>query len=297
MGQVKSEQNRIAYLFLVLMQILWSANMLVAYCSVAFIQPLIFNCLRWTIVSGALFILTYRAIQQHKKTIKAHWKALALQGFLGVSLYPPLVFYALKYTTVINASIISAANPILILLASSLFLGEKATPRRVLGITLSFFGVLWVVLKGNFHSLLHLALNKGDLLQVLAITVWAAYSILLRKAHFSLPPFVFMFVTSAFGALFLIPGLFFDLFQGNFFPITYSNLGMLFYIALGGSLLGFSFWNIGVEKIGATRASIFLNLLPVFGSILAVIFLNENLFAYHLIGGLLVCVGVFIVAV
>lgn len=295
MDKVRTEHS-VAYLFLVLMQLLWAINILVAHWAISSIEALIFNCLRWFLVAGILFFIAHSSIKQHKAVILKNWKTLALQSLLGISLYPVLVFYAIKYTSVINVSIITAANPILILLASSLLFGEKASPKRILGISISFLGVLFVILKGQFSELSKLSFNKGDLLQILAITTWSAYSLLLRKAKFTLPPFVFMFATSLFGAVFLLPGLIFDLSQGLYFPLSLVSISAILYVVIGGSLLGFSFWNIGVEKIGATRASIFLNLLPVFSSILAVLFLGETLYAYHLIGGLLVCAGVLLVA-
>ena len=180
------------------------------------------------------------------------------------------------------------------LLLGALLFGERAGKRQWLGVALSMTGVLVLISRGQFEVLTGFAFNQGDLWIFLAMLSWSFYTITLRWRPTELDGLTFFGFSVLVGVLVLFPLMLWE--QGGEFviPTTEPFLLTVLYMAIFPSILAFLFWNLGVERLGAATAGLFLHLMPMFGLLLATVFLGESLGLYHLAGILLIFAGLYI---
>ena len=212
-------------------------------------------------------------------------------GLLGVFLYQMLAYQALALTTALNVLLISATVPLFIALVGWLGFGERITLRLALAIALSLLGMGVVVTRGDWTVLRQLRLNPGDLFMLAAVLVWAAYSNLLKRRPRELSQFGLLATTAAAGIAFTGPVYLWQ--QGNGTSVVWSptTLVAVLYIGVFASVLAYAAWNQGVSLVGANQAGLFINLMPLFGGVLAMLFLGERPDAAYLVGALLVFVA------
>jgi len=160
-----------------------------------------------------------------------------------------------------------------------------------MGVTISLLGMLEIIAKGSWQLLYSLSFNPGDLLIVFSIASWAFYSVMLRKRQISISPISFLTVLICFGTLCILPFYLWEVAVFKGFEINFVNISIFLYLGIFPSILSYIFWNYGVRTAGASIASVFMYLLPVFTSIIAYLFLKESLFSYHFFGGLLIFFG------
>lgn len=191
--------------------------------------------------------------------------------------------------------LINSIVPILILILSFLILKTKITKIQVGGIVLSTIGVVFLVLKGDFFKIFEIEFNKGDLWILLSSTVWALYSVVLKFKPKGIKHLELFVIIVYLGFLLLLPWY---LSQGftleKEIMIFKQNWYFFIYVSFFASLLSFYFWHMGIENIGAERTGQFTHLMPIFGAILAYIFLDERLEYYHIIGALLIGFGIYL---
>lgn len=223
------------------------------------------------------------------------WLRLFLLGLTGIFLYNAIFFTGLKWTTAANGSLIVAINPMVTALLSALWLKETIRPIQGVGFALSFLGVITVISKGSWEALQQLSFNPGDLLLLGAPLSWAIYSILGKKVLGSFSPLVATAYAALFGALLLIPAAGLERVYG-LGGADFSWIGWLaiLQLALLGTVMGFVWWYEGVKVIGAGRTSVFVNLVPVFGTLLAALFLGESILWPQMLGGMMVVGGVYL---
>jgi drug/metabolite transporter (DMT)-like permease len=218
---------------------------------------------------------------------------LLLLGVIGTGTFVSLYYIGLSQTSAINGLIINSAVPILIPLAGYALYSDRLTRLQAAGIMVSFAGVLTVLAKGEAGLLLSLDLNVGDLWVISAMAVWAVYTALLReqpKVHWMSFAAVSFLVASLFNLpLFLIEYFYFK----QIIPTTEAFLAIA-YVSTLPSLVAQIFYIRGVELIGGNRAGVFMHLIPLFGAVLAILFLGETLHAYHFAGFALILVGVWL---
>jgi drug/metabolite transporter (DMT)-like permease len=216
-------------------------------------------------------------------------------GLTGVFLYNWVFFTGLKLTTASNGALIVAINPLLTAVLSALWLKEKVRPVQAAGLLLSLFGVTLVIARGSLDVIRNLSFNQGDLIMLGAPLCWALYSILGKKVLASFTPLAATAYAALFGAALLIPAAVLEqLAKGGPLP-QFSWMGWLaiLQLALLGTVVGFVWWYEGVQLIGTARAAAFVNLVPVFGMLLAALILQERIIAAQIWGGCLVIVGVY----
>jgi drug/metabolite transporter (DMT)-like permease len=199
----------------------------------------------------------------------------------------------LQQTEAINGLLLNSFIPIVIVALAWLFQGKRLRQKEAFGILASFAGVLAIVARGDLHTLMQLRLNLGDLWILLSVFAWAIYTLLLPKrpaAH----PLATLFVMASFGVTATLPLYLLELSGGR--EIVHSTASWLAigYAGIFPAFLGFIFWNRGVEQVGASRAGLFIHLLPAFGILLAGLFLGETLLAFHFIGIALIFGGIFL---
>ncbi|MEC9492458.1 DMT family transporter [Flexistipes sp.] len=283
------------YLLAALSALLWSGNFVVGKGASLVIPPISLGYFRWLTACIILLPFSYRLFKGQGKIIQANKGYIVLIGLLGVAMFNTLIYTAVHYTSAINAILVNSFIPISILIVSFFMFGEKISLLKMLGILISFSGVIIVLTEGNPFLLFALSVNRGDILVLIAGFCWAFYSNLLKKYPKELNPVVFMQCIAVVGLIILTPFVLME----NFVLDKQIQIGVLtiFSIAYTGvfaSLAAFLSWNRAVREAGASKVAPFIHLMPVFGSILAVIFLGETFAAYHLAGIAAVFSGIFL---
>ncbi len=283
------------YFYLILAVLFWSGNFVLGRFVSAEISAMELSFFRWFFV---LLILSPYIIINHKKLIKIFKKnpyLYTLFALLGVSAYNTFVYFGLDYISATNALLINSSTPIFIILLSAIILKTKITKIQVLGVVLSTIGVIFLILKGDINALINLEFSLYDLWIILACISWAIYSIYLKYKPKEISAFDFLSIITFIGVLFLfLIILFFDFKLEYIFLKDDSVLYSLLYMAVFPSILSFYFWNIATVEVGANKAGQFTHLMPIFGSFLAFLFLDESLEFYHLIGVLFIALGIYL---
>lgn len=282
------------YVLAIFAVLFWSGNFIVGKYISNEVHPIELAFYRWFLV---LVVLTPYILIRFKNIwtqYKLHYKILTLQALLAITGFNTLIYYGFQTTTATNALIINSSIPIIIVIFSALILNQQIAKIQLFGILLSTFGVIYLVAKGNFENLISLKFTDGDIWVIIACFDWALYTVLLKFKPKGLNGFEFFGLLTLVGTIFL--GFIFIISGQNinieFFTKTESLLSIM-YIVLLPSLLSYSFWNISTSKLTANVTGQFSHLMPIFGTILAVIFLNEVLYYYHYLGIILIALGIY----
>ena len=284
-----------AYIMLVCATFFWAGNFMVGkFAFLENIPPMSLVFFRWSLVWIILLPFTYKEILKNKEVILNNLPLLFFLAFTSVGLFNTFTYLSLVYTQVINASLFNTAIPATIILLCFLFKIEKTNKFQIFGLILSVFGILSIITKLNLGVLVSLNFNKGDLIMIGGVITWGLYSAFLRKKKFTLPLLTLVQILCTFGLIFVFPQFLYELSQGLKVKID-INLGYtLIYLALFPSIGSYYCWAGAVAIIGANRAGIFLSLIPFFSTIMAIIFFNEEFKFFHLIGSILIILGLFL---
>jgi len=270
----------------------WAGNFNIGkFAFIENIPPFSLAFLRWLLVWIILIPFTYKEIYNLKKTILKNFKLLFLLAMSSVFLYSALTYKALNYTQVINASLFNTAVPATIILVCFLLKIEKTNIFQLSGLLISTLGILAIITKLDLNILLSLNFNKGDLFMIIAIVSWGVYSAFLKKRNFEISLLALVQIICTFGLFLLAPAFLIELNQGYSININLNLIYILLYVAIFPSIGSYYCWAGAVSIIGANRAGIFLSLIPLFSSIFAIIFFDENFLFFHLIGTILIILG------
>ncbi len=280
----------LAYLYLVTAPLCWAANVVLARGVVHLISPVSFAFWRWLMAFLILLPFTWSHVRQDWKTATQHWKIMAVLSILGISCFNTLLYSAVHTTTAINVALIQTAMPAMIILISRLFFYERIRKIQFIGVVCCIVGACLVVLRGNIYTFFRLSFVKGDLLMIIAVFLYALYCVLLRKR----PPMHSMSLltyTFGLGVLGLLPLYIWETVTLGPLVFTWKTTQSILFVAVFPSIVAYFCWNRGIELIGANRAGLFINLVPVFASIMAIIWLNESLELFHIAGMTLIFGG------
>ena len=280
------------YAALTLTALLWSTNFIIGRAVRDDVSPTALNFLRWAIALLILVPITLRDLQAHRATLMRHWKLIALLGFTGIAAFQTLGYVALTTTTVLNTILLLALAPLAIVALSWLALGERVTRVQALGLGISLVGAAVLILHGDPATLAEMRFNAGDLWMLLAVVLWAVYSVLLRRRPADVPPLALHTMSVAAGTLWMLPAFGWQATHGSALPSSLAVWMAVGFIAVFSSALAHGLWVRGVAKIGPNRAGVFIHLIPVFGAVLAITFLGEELAAYHAAGAALALCGI-----
>jgi drug/metabolite transporter (DMT)-like permease len=269
----------------------WSGNYVVGEAAVASMTPLELTFWRWALAAVPLLLLARFVEKPDWHAVLRRWPVLLVLSALGMSGYTLLLYGALGYTSAMNASLITAANPALIVVMAIVLLGEKTTRLGWLGIGLGLLGVLLVLTRGELQRVFSLSINTGELLMIGAIIVWGFYTIIARRLD--VPPIAATAVQVAMATVTLAP---FALALNVQVPDTSAEGWSLAYIAVFPSLGAYLFWNLALRSTPSGTAGNYLNLMVVFTAIITVA-LGTPLTLVQVIGGLMVIAGVLLTGV
>lgn len=279
------------YLLLALAALFWSGNFVIGRAVHGAVPPIALAFWRWTGGLAIVLAFAWPHLRRDLPALLRDWRLVVLMSAFGVAAFNTFVYIGLQTTTALNALMVQSAMPLLILLLSFILFGERARPLQLAGIVASLAGVAVIVSHGSLEALLHLSLNAGDAWVFAAVASYAYYSAMLRKRP-PVHPLSFVAASFALGALILLPFYLWEHLSGRTLPLTGEAFLAIGYVALFPSVLAYLCFNRGVELIGANRGGQFLHLMPVFGSVLAVIFLGELFQLYHAIGIALIAAGI-----
>lgn len=283
--------HRKAYALLLATMLFWAGNAIAGKLAIGHVSPMLLSGVRWALAMVVLAAVGWRRLVADWPVLRRHFWFLMLLGLLGFTIFSVAMYGALLYTSATNVSIEQGGMPLFVFAASFALFRTRATPAQLLGFLLSFAGVAVTASNGQMRALLHLDMNFGDALMLLAIVSYGIYTAALRfrpRVHWlslmtalclgaTLSAVPFVVAEAAAGAL-ILPD-----------PVGYA---VIFYAVVFPSLLGQVFYIRAVEIIGANRAGLFINFLPLWGAVLAVLILDEAFRPYHALALALVLGGV-----
>ena len=282
-----------AYLLLTLTALFWAGNVIAGRGVVGSVPPLTLAWVRWGIAGAIILPIAWPHLKRDWPVIRTNWPIITLLGMLGAGIFIALFYTGLTMTTALNGLIINSTVPILIPLAVFLLYRETLSRWQALGILSSSTGVIIVITKGDPSLLARLELNEGDLIILAAMCVFATYTALLRKQpkmHW-LSFGTCCFIVAAIG---LFPLFLYEVFTGQLIKPNLNAFLSILYVGTLPSVVAQIMYIRGVELIGGSRAGTFLQLVPLFGALLAMTFLGEQLYLFHLGGFALILCGVWL---
>ena len=283
------------YSFLVLCVLFWSGNFVLGRFVKDDIEPLELAFFRWLFVLIIISPILIKNYVKIFKVVRENLRIVLLLSVLGISSFNTILYFGLSMTTSTNALIINSSVPILILVFSFFILKQKITTNQSFGILLSTIGVLYLVLQGKFENILLLEFNQGDIWVITSSFIWALYSVLMRFKPKEFNDVEFFAVIVFFGFIALLPVYFYQGYTvAHELELLKSNYFVFIYVSVFASTLSFYFWHYGIDKIGASRTGQFTHLMPLFGAFLAYIFLGEVLQTYHILGMILIFIGIYL---
>ena len=268
--------------------LIWSGNAIVCKLAAGAIEPGVIAFYRWLLAWLLVTPFMARTVWQQRQQIRPHLRRLMLLALLGMMLNQSLGYYAAQSISAVNIGILNALIPLLTVLLSLWLLRDTPTLGIATGSVLSFAGLLWLVSEGQPARLLAQGVSQGDLLMMLSVFTYALYGVLLKRWSLPFSGWMMLYLQMSAALLWLLP----DFLRSESWALTADNLPLVLYAALPASLLGTLFWLQGVRHLGANRTAIFMNLLPLFTTLFAVLWLGEQLQSYHLWGGSLTLLGV-----
>ncbi len=285
----------LAYLLLTLSVLFWAGNFIVGKFATLFeIPPLTLNVLRWLSVWIILMPFTYKEIYNNLPDIKRKWLVISFMGIITISTFNSVVYYALNHTQIINAVLVLASIPAATIILSSLMKIEKTNIFQLFGLFLSIVGIGSIISNGDIQKIISLNFNKGDVWMLVCVITWSLYSTLLKKNRFKYSQFTLIQLMVSAGLIFLIPQLFYEQSIGLVVNFNKSFFFILFYVVAFPAIAAYYCWQKGVEIIGPNRSSMFIQLMPLFSAIMAIIIFNEKFELYHFTGAAFIVSGIYL---
>ena len=281
----------LAYLALICTTALWGSIGVVSRALMDTIPPVVMAAARWGVAFTVLLPLVWPERRAILQAIRRDWKRLLFLTLVGGAPQSALVYTGLAASTAIHLGLLNSTIPVLIILISWGWHARR--PRRLegVGLTVSLTGVVLILAHGDLRALLHLQFNSGDLLMLGAMVVWAIYTLGLQDRPRSLSLFAFVFVMALMGELLTLPFAALQWVQAGGVNLGTRELLGLVYIGAFATLVSTALFGYGVERVGAVRAGILIHLMPVFSAVFAALFIGERLFAYDVLGFVLVAGG------
>lgn len=284
--------SRSPALALALAALFWSGNFVAGRALRGHVDPVTLNFLRWLIALALIAPFVWRSTAASLPVLRREWRLILALGATGIASFHTLVYLALQSTTATSALLMLSLAPIVTLIASAAFGMENPTRRQIGGALISIVGADVLITRGNLAGILSQGFDAGDLWMLLAVVIWAAYSLLLRRRPADLPSPVALAASIAAALAMMVPVLI----LGAPTPVaalgSFPVLLSIAYIAIFASAIAFLFWTYGVSRLGPTRAGQFVNLMPIFGAGLAFSVLGEVPTVAQVAGAALVLSGI-----
>ena len=288
-----TNKNNLAYLLLLLTTLFWSGNFIVGKAaSIYEIPPFSLNFYRWFFAGLILLPFTIKELIKKKNYIFKNIGFFIILGITSITIFNSIVYYSLYYTQVISGVLMISTIPVWIIFISSILNIERTNIFQIIGVLLSLIGVVFIITKADTEIIKNLNFNKGDLTMVIVMFSWAIYSALLKKKKYEISQIALLEVVIIAGLFFLIPIYFIEMSIGNLIKLEKAFYLTLVYVVLFPGLASFFFWIKGIAIIGANRSGVFLHLMPIFGTLMAIIIFDEKFMFYHFLGAVFILGGI-----
>ena len=295
-ASTKSPGNRVAnqpYLLLCIATLGWAGNAVVGRLAAGHIPPVTLSFLRWSIAFLIILPFAWKHLKRDWRAIRSQLGLMILISFSGIAIFNTLQYWALEYTQALNTLLLQSALPLFVAVWSLILLGVRLRLTQAFGISLSLIGVLVILLHGDLSALTGIMFNKGDIIFTVGLVFFGLYSVMSLKR----PPIhglSFAAFTFGCGSACLIPFLIWELISRPMMELNTANLLSLFYVAVFPSTVAYLCFNRSVQLIGANRAAPFFHLVPLLGTVMAMVFLGERPQLFHVVGFALVLAGVYV---
>jgi drug/metabolite transporter (DMT)-like permease len=280
-------------ILVVLATLFWAGNAVAGKIAVGHISPFLLTSLRWLVALTVLMPFAFNHLRSDWQKVRPRLVVLLLLGTVGFTLFNNLMYSALAITSAINVAIIQSSLPLFVFVVNALFFAMTVNRCQAIGFPITLVGVLTITFQGQVSLLFEQQLNTGDVLMLLAVIAYGVYSVFLSKK-----PDVHWLSTMtvlACGALIAsVPFVVFEVLAGELVIPDLTGMSVVLYAAIFASIGAQAFWIRSVELIGANATSMFINLVPFFGALLAVMVLGEQLYAFHIIGFSMIVSGIYV---
>jgi drug/metabolite transporter (DMT)-like permease len=250
----------------------------------------------WRFVAAVAVLALFGAIPlwRQRHLFLRHWKMLLAMGAPGIAGYNAFLYLGVQTTTAINAALITATVPVVVVAMIAVVHRERISKMLALGMAIGLVGVAVTVMRGDLAVLLQLAFVPGDLLMLVAVFAFSFYSLLLRDLPGGLHPVAFMLAIHTIALITVAPFYAWEVSAGITFIPDGAAIGAILYVGVMATAVSFSMYNWAVSAVGVGAASQFVYLTPVFASLMAVAFLGETFRGFHLAGVILIFGGIFV---
>ncbi|MBL8385973.1 MAG: DMT family transporter [Burkholderiales bacterium] len=280
-----------AWILLFLVNLFWAGNIIVGRAVAGRVPPVALAYWRWTGAFLLAFAFAWPHLKRDWPVLLRHWRMMLLLSFVGIASYNTMCYIGLQYTTALNVLLLQSVIPVVILLWAFALFGERPGAAQALGVTVSLCGVAAIASGGSLETLLQLSVNRGDVWVFSAILLNSAYAPLLRLRP-AVHPMSFLVAAMGIGSLMMLPVYLWELAAGGIVRGGWTSYAAMAYTAVLPSFVAYLFFNRGVELIGAARAGQSVHLMPVIGSVIAVLLLGERFHGFHFVGMLLIGAGI-----
>ncbi|MFZ0764801.1 DMT family transporter [Bradyrhizobium sp.] len=281
------------YLLLGLASLFWAGNIVLGRHVAGHVPPMTLSCIRWIGACLMLLPFAWPHLKRDWPVLRGRLPLMIALSATGFAVNNALSYWGLQFTEALNALLIQSSGPLFIALWALILFGVRLTWAQVAGIALSLLGVLTIILRGDFAALTAIHFNIGDLMMTGALIAFGLYSALMLRRPVTHQLSLICFTTAC-GALLLLPLSIWEFANGVTLKFDAITLITLVYVVIFPSTLAYLFFNRGIAAIGPNRAAPFFHLVPVFGSVMAIVLLGEQPQLFHFAGYLMVLGGVVI---
>ncbi len=285
-----------AWPLLALTNLFWSGNIVLGRGVAGVVPPVALAYWRWTGAFLIAFGFAWPHLKRDAPVLLRHWRMMLMLSATGIATYNTLAYIGLTSTTALNVLLLQSASPLIIIIWAFLLFGERPSLLQAAGVLVSLFGVIMIAGHGSLATLLQLSINPGDLWVLVALVVYGAYATLLRCRP-AVHPLSFLVAAMGIGSCMMLPFYLWEAASGATIHAGWEAGLAMAYTIVFPSFIAYLFFNRGIELIGASRAGQSMHLMPVFGSILAVMFLGESFRTYHAAGIALIAAGILLASI
>jgi drug/metabolite transporter (DMT)-like permease len=280
-----------AWALLALSNLFWAGNIVLGRGVAGVVPPIALAYWRWTGAFCIAFGFAWPHLKRDAPILLRHWRLMLILAATGIATYNTMSYIGLTSTTALNVLLLQSVNPLIIILWAFVLFRERPSTLQAAGILLSLLGVVVIAGQGSTQTLLHLSVNRGDVWILVAIVIYGAYTALFRRRPV-VHPLSFLVALMGIGSCMMLPFYLWEIASGAHIRGGWDAWLAMAYIAVFPSFIAYLFFNRGIELIGAGRAGQSMHLMPVFGSVLAVLFLGESFRIYHAVGIALIAGGI-----
>jgi drug/metabolite transporter (DMT)-like permease len=295
MNPAPTKQLYIGIGLAVLATIVWSGNFIVARAVADKIPPISLAFYRWVTASLIMIPLAWKKFNEEKQVVFDNKKYIFWVSLSGVTVFNTLVYFAGHYSPAINLALIgTTSSPVFSIVLAAIFLKERITSLRIVGLLLCIAGIIYLIAQGSWEKLKAFHFSEGDVFILSGALAFAIYNIFVRKKPKGISAMSFLFVIFSTGAILLLPFFIYEVLNTPAVNWDINLALIILYLGVGTSVIAFLCWNVAISRLGAARTALFGNLIPIFASIEAVLLLDEKVTMIHLISGITVITGLVI---